>query len=341
MPAVSVGVANVGTSIATTTDLTAVVTNSLQEGDLAYIKADGSYWTLRPLSTTVASASVVYADTAQGGTAPGRWMRTNMGGGAGLNTDRMDCSVNHARVDAYSGTMFTESGAPSPGGAYNNPASTGNKSILGFFGFDQMLLSALVSIEWTWRRMRPSVAPPPPIPPAVQSVLRPYLNLVVELGAPAPPGTYKIFVAASGTSPADVNDVIVTAAGPDTFKYSFQPGLPATTLQVVNNFFMPPPAPPAAPTTPIPPVVVAVTAGPPFPVVGTGTTPGPWTSTAFKMADILAVYPGAKLVDVAPGDNGLPNAQVLPSILLITGDSSNTAISANLLKEVRVNGVLV
>jgi hypothetical protein len=79
MPAVSVGVANVGTSVATTTDLTAVVTNSLQEGDLAYIKADGSYWTLFPLSTAVASASVVYADTAQGGTAPGRWMLTNIG----------------------------------------------------------------------------------------------------------------------------------------------------------------------------------------------------------------------------------------------------------------------
>jgi hypothetical protein len=76
-------VANVGTSVATTTDLTAVVTNSLQEGDLAYIKADGSYWKLLPLSTAVASASVVYADTAQGGTAPGRWILVIDASGAG------------------------------------------------------------------------------------------------------------------------------------------------------------------------------------------------------------------------------------------------------------------
>ena len=41
MPAVSVGIANVGTSVATTAELTAVVTNSLQEGDLAYIKLVG------------------------------------------------------------------------------------------------------------------------------------------------------------------------------------------------------------------------------------------------------------------------------------------------------------
>ena len=85
MPAVSPGPSNVSTSVQTAADLTAVVTNSLRAGDIAYITSSANYWTLLPESMLPAGPTVIYADTAQGGASPGRWKLIPSGGG-GLPT---------------------------------------------------------------------------------------------------------------------------------------------------------------------------------------------------------------------------------------------------------------
>lgn len=89
MPTVSPGPANVSTSVTTAADLTATVTNSLRAGDIAYITSSANYWTFLPESVLPAGPTVIYADTAQGGLASGRWKLIPSGGG-GLPTGDPD-----------------------------------------------------------------------------------------------------------------------------------------------------------------------------------------------------------------------------------------------------------
>ena len=84
----------VGSSVKTTAELTATVTNSLKGGDLAYVSQDGvfnggptpvpiphGYWAFVPWSNAPVSASIIFADTAGGIPANfGRWYLLNIAG---------------------------------------------------------------------------------------------------------------------------------------------------------------------------------------------------------------------------------------------------------------------
>jgi len=71
------------------------------------------------------------------------------------------------------------------------------------------------------------------------------------------------------------------------------------------------------------------------PVVNLGAG---WLNKVFTIADILAVYPDARLVRAFPADGGLPADLTLPALWLVVGDSTYTRYSRIIVREVRVNG---
>lgn len=339
MPTVSVGPANVGTSVATAAELTATVTNSLQEGDLAYVKVDGSYWKLLPLSTAPASAAVIYTDTAQGGLAPGRWVFVSFGGGGGgpVVANRRDHSVNGAMVEFYR-SAATPLGGPlmrmqtnrNVVGGYTG-GGLGNKAILGHFlpapGF--MLLSDLVSVEYTSEKLTPE---------AVGVNLIPFGNLMVDLtpGSPIPLIVVMVFGDVGNAVPTG----IFTTPAPNQTKVVWMPQTAGPTaggnLALVVNFEGMS-GPPAAGLWP---VIVPKSFGPPGDPTGLGGGSA-WPGSGYRFADILAVYPLARIVNVDPLDGGLPAATIMSGITLNTGSSANFVQNVAEILDWKVNGVAV
>jgi len=242
------------------------------------------------------------------------------GGGGGalfVFPNRIDLSVNNANVDnaqSASPVMTTRTGT-SAVGAYNGDG-TGNKAIFGIQGFDMMPLSALASLEITWHQNAAEN-------PANYLAMEVYMNLVIELGAPAPPG-FRIFVVGNTNAPQIC--FTSTSLGGGRFNYVWN----AT-----------PPIPPNGPNAvqvvgPVSPGTLAGVA--PLNVVPPGTI---WQSQVFSIADILAVYPSARLRDASSGDGGLPKTTVTPAVMLITGDSGNTIMVSRLIEQIKLNGAII
>ncbi|GDX79190.1 hypothetical protein LBMAG42_10010 [Deltaproteobacteria bacterium] len=59
---------------------------------------------------------------------------------------------------------------------------------------------------------------------------------------------------------------------------------------------------------------------------------------AGKLSDVVAAYPAACLRDAATGDGGLPAGVVTPAMLVILGDSNNTAELEHLLGAIEILG---
>lgn len=74
-----------------------------------------------------------------------------------------------------------------------------------------------------------------------------------------------------------------------------------------------------------------------------------WPNNAYSWAALVAANPNARLVTTFPanpvlfpnGDGGLPAGAVVPSILLISGDSTNLLKSGKTIHEIKVNGQAV
>jgi hypothetical protein len=241
------------------------------------------------------------------------------GGGGSLLAfpNRIDISVNKAQVDnaqSASPIMTVKTGTNNAG-AFNG-GGLGNKAILGIQGFDTMPLSALATLEIVWREME--AGHPNPIQVEV------YANLIVEPDPIGAPGTFRIF-SISNTLPP-IFDFTVTPLGPGRWDYSWTASSPTNFVQVVGPVVGPPPPPFG---TSFPPVVPFISNGPAF------------FSQAFRMSDILASYPNARLRDASTGDGGMPKTTVTPAILIIVGDSNNVTMASRLIEEVKLNGALI
>jgi hypothetical protein len=218
---------------------------------------------------------------------------------------RGDFSVNKASVDnAWSAfpVIKTQTGVNAAGG-YNG-GGTGNKAILGVDVGDGLLLSAFTGLAYTWRPMVPYVATP----------LLPYINLIVELGAPAPAG-YKILNIDPNAPPA-LNSQTTINNGDGTFTTTFNSA--TNFIQVVND------VPGYPPGNPVPAVNLAPA--------------GIWTTRSYRISDIVAAYPTATLRKVASGDGGLPIATVTPAMLVIGGDSGTNRVEAWRIGPMSFNG---
>jgi len=66
-----------------------------------------------------------------------------------------------------------------------------------------------------------------------------------------------------------------------------------------------------------------------------------WQANAYLFSSLVAANPGAVLVDAWPNDGGMPSGAVMPSILLVSGDSSNIVRSGKRITTLLVNGTAI
>jgi hypothetical protein len=240
------------------------------------------------------------------------------GGSSALQAfpNRLDVSVNQANVDnAQSAVpvLTTRTGVNNVGGF--NGGGTGNKAMLGIQGLNGMPLGNLNSLSWIWQELEEAHTNP--------LGLHVYANIIIEPNPIGFPGVYKILVFTDTLSP--VSDVITTPVSPGVWLQEW----PTDSNKLV--FCVNPPGP-------VPPPLVSVWTTPPPGVPFFSAADNTYFTQLFRMADILAAYPNAIIVDASSGDGGLPNSAVIPALLLIVGDSNNRALVSRLISSILVNG---
>lgn len=231
-----------------------------------------------------------------------------------------DFSVNSAAVDmGYPDkSLVLRTGATVNGPGSYKGTGTGNKSILGLFGFNAMPLSSLTSISFTWSNV---VGPAGPNynPPAAATTNTPYINLIVDFKPVGGGSDLRVLVL--------ISDQLAPAIGAAIGDYTNPGGLNVLTYQwdslkdvlIVN-----------APPNPVPGGVV------PHVSVGPG-----WLENSYSWSALVAANPAAVLVDAYPDDGGLPAGAVMPAILLVSGDSGNVTRSGKRISALLVNGLSV
>lgn len=133
-----------------------------------------------------------------------------------------------------------------------------------------------------------------------------YSNLVVDVNGDG--SLYKVFVNDPASVPALLNTTNVTNGD----------GSVTSSVVVPANLFL----------------IVNDLAGV-VPVVNLGPS---WLNHGYALADVLAVYPNAKLKAVNSGDGGLPAATRTPAWMLLTGDSGNHRLIAMRITGAAFNG---
>jgi len=262
----------------------------------------------------------------------------NVGGGVvPLIPNRRDHSVNGAWADGFqnlagpTGPILRSQTNTNPGGGYNG-GGTGNKAILGHFLPSPLPLGSLLSLEWTISRLQPEGATGP-------GIQLPYMNLVVDLGAPIPPpptpppalpGPLVLLVLGDAGNPLPLG--VYSAPSPTQLKATWSAAT-ERVLVVFGKGMVGFPNPPG-------PVVVASPEGPQL--GPNGNTPlGNWQNYSYTIAAILAAYPGAQIVNADPVDGGMPAATILSGALLVAGDSANHRQSAVRVDSWALNGVQI
>ena len=306
-------------SVAQPSELRAIETAGLVEGERCYAASTDEVFGLHKLSALPDDASTVfYTLNSRAGVGPGRWVIVPGGSGSGIIVpQRRDHSVNGASAENWRN--------PSPilrTNTDNNPAGSftggglGNKAILGHFLAASMLLSAIASIEWEQESLTPE---------AVGPNTTPYGNLIVELDPIGAPGVYSILVFGDASSPLNLGTYTTPAPGVTKVVWT-----PATNFAnvVVDKGMAILPNPPG-------PVFVPVAQGP------AQSVPGAWPGHAYRVSDILAVYPGARVVNANPADGGMPAATIVAGILLALGDSNNKIQNAVQIRNWKLNGVAI
>ena len=227
-----------------------------------------------------------------------------------------DFSVNAAAVDGgfADGSIVLRTGARTNSAGAFHGGGTGNKSIFGVFGFDGLPMGDLVSVAYTWRNVTGSGGPFFS-PPAGPSVLTPYVNVIVDFD---PLGAHDVRVLVLLDD--SLNGLITSVLG----SYSNPGGLNVLTYAWTSAQDC---------------LIVGSTPGTIPGGVAAHVTVGPaWPERAYRWADLVGANPAAVLVDAFPGDGGLPAGAVVPSILLVSGDSTNTQRSGKRISAMTVNG---
>jgi len=238
----------------------------------------------------------------------------------------IDLSVNTAAVNlGFAGTGVLRTGSSvNPTGAFNG-GGTGNKAILGLRDFSGAPLSAIQSLEYSFQNLLGPAGPffNPPEPPTTTT---PYINFVVDFDPTAPGGDLRVLLLCDDT----LNPVVAAAIGTyqnpgglNTLVYGWDETL---NVCIVGS---PPNATPGG-------VAPSVSIGPAF------------TDNAYSWAALKAANPNAVMIDAFPaptfaptGDGGMPVGAIVPSILMLSGDSGNVTKSGKHLLSWKINGVLV
>lgn len=198
-------------------------------------------------------------------------------------------------------------------GAFHG-GGTGNKAIYGVFGYDHTPMGGLQSVAYTWQNVAGSGGPFFN-PSGGPSVLTPYVNVIVDFD---PLGAHDVRVLVLLDD--SLNGVITAAIG----SYSNPGGFNMLTYSWT-----------AAQDC----LIVGSTPGTIPGGVAAHVSVGPaWPERAYRWADLVSANPAAVLVDAFPADGGLPAGAVLPSILLVSGDSGNTQRSGKRITAMTVNG---
>jgi len=227
----------------------------------------------------------------------------------------IDLSVNAARVaggyDDGAVVMSTGS-ATNPAGAFNG-GGTGNKAILGAFGFNGTPIGNLNSIEYVWTNVT-GPAGVNYLPPEPTTVVTPYINLIVDFD-PNGAGDIRVLVLSTDQLAPAINNSVGTYVNDGNNVLTYSWASTQNTLIVL------------APPNPVPGGVA------PNVVVGAS-----WLENSYKWSDLVAANPDAVLVDAFSADGGLPAAVVTPGILLVSGDSGNVLLSGKTISKFSVNG---
>lgn len=235
----------------------------------------------------------------------------------------IDLSVNNASADlGFAGTaVLRTGGSANPAGAFNG-GGTGNKTFLGVRGYSGSPLSAVQSIELTWRNL---LGPTGPffVPPGAGTVVTPYVNFVVDFAPLVPGGDLRVLLLISDSLMPAITTAIGTYLNPgglNTLVYGW------TELMNVCIVASPPNAVPGG-------VVPSVSVGPSF------------LDNAYSWAALKAANPTAVFVDAFPaptfaptGDGGAPAGAILPAIVVVSGDSGNVTKSGKHLVALKING---
>ena len=194
--------------------------------------------------------------------------------------------------------LWTYANPANPAGGFNNAARTGNKGLLATGVLDEWSLDRLEAIEIRYACRTSSVA---------STLNHPYVNIQIDVNGD---GTlYKIGVIDYTTDATNLLTRTSVGATPEEHEYTLT-WIGDGRIKVVND-------------------IAGVT-----PVVN-----GPnWLSRIYRIADIIAVYPNAKIVRAFSNDGGLPANQELPGFWLNLGDSNYIQNSRILVRGVRING---
>jgi hypothetical protein len=198
--------------------------------------------------------------------------------------------------------MWTHAITGNPNAAGNkgfHGGGAGNKSMLGTDFIDDMALGDLTSFSVRYGLRTAGND---------HALNRPYVNVLIDVNGDG--SLYKIGVFDAHSNPSLNLLTEISEAGATEHEY-LRSWIGAGKIKIVNE-------------------IAGV-----VPVVNLG--PG-WLNKVFTIADILAVYPDAKLVRAFPADGGLPADLTLPALWLVVGDSTYTRYSRIIVREVRVNG---
>lgn len=229
-----------------------------------------------------------------------------------------DFSVNSAKVNGGygDGSIVLRTGAVvNLAGAFHG-GGTGNKAISGVFGFSGLPIGSLTSLRYVWENVD---GPGGPffLPPGGPSVQTPYMNLIVDFD-PLGAGDLRVISLLDDSLSGLITAAIGTYAnnGSNVLTYSWDSSKDVLIV--------------LAPPNPVPGGVV--------PNVSVGPS---WPENSYRWADLVAANPTAILVDAFPADGGLPAGAVMPSILLVSGDSGNVTKSGKKITALDVNGASV
>lgn len=253
------------------------------------------------------------------------WLDSTPGGSGIIVPDRRNHAVNAASVQDFtnptgtSGPILRTNTAVNAVGGFNG-GGTGNKALLGHWLPAPLLLIGFASLSVDYEQLTPEAG--------LIGNTRLYVNLLVEFDPIGNPGVLSVLVL--GSTEFALNTGTFSVLGPNRYRTTWVPG--ANFIQVVSDKGMGPPS-----------------VGPPVPLGGPATVPvseGPaqpaaWFTHDYSLANLLVAYPGARLVNGASGDGGMPKLTSTAGVLLVLGDSANVKQNSVRVLDWRLNGAAI
>jgi len=238
------------------------------------------------------------------------------GGGAGGFNVFADFSVNSAVVDggyADKSLVLRTGGSVNPAGAFTG-GSTGNKAILGRFGYNKLPLNSFISLSYTWKLVT-GPGGPYYIPPGAGTVCTPYWNLLVDFNPAGPIHNVRVLVMCDDSLAPIITNAIGSFVndGNNVLTYGWNK---SQYVLIVNS-----------------PTLLPAPGGV-LPAISVGLN---WQANAYDFAALLAANPTAVVVDEWPNDGGMPAGAILPGPLLISGDSGNITKAGYNVTSLKIN----